>query len=160
MTNVVDSVWEKVEKRGADECWPWTGRSAGKDGRGRMDIGGVEGVYAPRAAYISVNPGAISLRANNGVHVLHRCDNPVCCNPSHLFIGDHADNMADKVSKGRQYKPKGTESPRAKLSAEDVADIRLKKRAGATKKALALLYDVSVATISGALYGRHYRDVQ
>lgn len=48
---------------------------------------------------------------------------------------------------------------RAKLSAEDVRDIRYKKKAGATKKALAMLYEVSEATISGACYGRHYQDV-
>lgn len=68
--------------------------------------------------------------------------------------------MADKKAKGRsKIWSHSTESPRAKLTSEDVFFMRLQKKCGATKKALALLYEVSEATISGAIYGRHYTDV-
>jgi hypothetical protein len=65
-----------------------------------------------------------------------------------------------KVAKGRCPDFRGERAPRAKLSAEDVFWMRLQKKYGATKKALAMLYEVSEATVSGALYGRHYQDVR
>jgi hypothetical protein len=161
MTNSVQSVWDKVERGLWNQCWPWKGYVSG--GYGRLDIDGVEGVRAHRAAYIAANPDCgLSLREDGSreKYVLHRCDNPVCCNPRHLFIGSHDDNMADKKAKGRsKIWRDSTKTPRAKFTADDVFWIRLQKKYGATKKALALLYEVSEATISGALYGRHYNDV-
>ena len=161
----VDVVWKKVKKGRSKECWPWLGYiSTGKrtgisGGYGRLDIDGVAGVYAHRAAYLSANPGSITLGARDGIMVLHKCDNPICCNPKHLFLGTHDDNMADKKAKGRAPHYESTKSPRAKLTADDVFWMRIQKRYGATKKSLAMLYEVSEATVSGACYGRHYRDI-
>ncbi len=158
--NSIHSVWNKVEKRGDSECWPWTGYVS--SGYGRLDINGVKGVYAHRAAYLSKNPGSISLKDDGSKEqcVLHRCDNPRCCNPAHLFLGSHDDNMADKASKGRaNIWSSSIETPRAKLSAEDVFAIRAHKKGGATIKAIQMLYEVSRSTVCGALYGRHYKDI-
>jgi hypothetical protein len=129
-----------------------------------MDLLGEKGVYAHRVAYIAANPRCgLSLKDDGSREqcVLHRCDNPICCNPAHLFVGSHDDNMADKKAKGRsRIWGHSTVTPRAKLTSEDVFWMRLQKKYGATKKALALLYEVSEATVSGALYGRHYQDVR
>lgn len=159
MVNSVFDVWAKVERKRWNQCWPWKGYLS--NGYGRMDLMGIKGVYAHRVAYLATHPGSIDLKDNSSKEkcVLHRCDNPVCCNPRHLFLGSHLANMQDKVSKGRQPRYRSTDSPRAKLSTEDVFWMRIQKRSGATKKALALLYGVSEATVSGALYGRHYTDV-
>lgn len=158
MTNTVDSVWKKVDRRGDDECWPWIGKTKSDNGYGRLDVNGMEGVYAHRVAYLSANPGSIELRFIDEC-VLHHCDNPKCCNPKHLFLGTHQDNMDDKARKGRVGSHKGVAAHRAKLTSEEVFFIRLQKKAGATINALALLYSVSRATISGLLYGRYYTDV-
>lgn len=161
MNHSVKVVWRNVERRRWNQCWPWKGYLS--SGYGRLDIDGVKGVYAHRAAYIAANPRCgLSLKDDGSREqcVLHRCDNPACCNPRHLFVGTHQDNMDDKVAKGRSPKFNGELGPRSKLTAEDVFWIRMQKKYGATKNALALLYDVSVATISGCLYGRHYRDVK
>lgn len=161
MNHAANVVWRKVERRRWNQCWPWKGYLS--SGRGRIDIDGVKGVYAHRAAYIAANPDCGLSLKDNGTRsecVLHRCDNPICCNPRHLFIGSHDDNMADKKAKGRsKIWTHSTASPRAKFTSEDVFWIRLQKKYGATKKALALLYEVSEATISGCCYGRHYTDV-
>ena len=158
MTNTVGSIWKKIRKSGPDDCWLWTGYR-NEQGYGRIDIMGREGVYAHRVAYLAANPGAITLDCRDNLYVLHRCDNPPCCNPAHLFLGTHQDNMDDKIRKGRQVYYKSTESPRAKLTEEDVFWIRMAKKHGATVKALAYLHDVSRSTIGGCLYGRHYKDV-
>lgn len=158
--NNIYSVWDKIEKRGDDECWPWLGYTS--SGYGRIDIDGVKGVYAHRAAYLTKNPGSIELKDDGSMsqHVLHRCDNPKCCNPRHLFLGSHDDNMADKAAKGRaNIWTHSTKTPRAKLTEEDVFCIRIQKKNGATIRALQMLYEVSKSTICGAVYGRHYKDV-
>ena len=162
MVNTVQSIWRKVDVRGPDECWPWKGYRnwsiRGKGGYGRLDICGVQGVYAHRAAYLAANPGSLSLKEKGGIQICHTCDNPICCNPKHMYLGDNAENVRDKVSKGRQARFKSTESPRAKLSEEDVRWIRIQKK-HATCKALALLYEVSPQTIHSLLYGYSYQDL-
>lgn len=160
--NNVHAVWERIDKRRWNQCWQWTGYT--NKGYGRLDIAGVEGVYAHRAAYISANPSCgLSLKDDSDKDrcVLHSCDNPSCCNPRHMFIGSHDDNMDDKVSKGRsKIWEHSTQTPRAKLTTEDVQCIRMQKKYGATIRALCMLYGVSPATIKGVTSRRHYKDVQ
>ena len=155
-------IWSKVDKRGDDECWPWNGYT-NEQGYGRTWIDD-KGYYAHRVIFNLHNPGVITLSAPKSKYetgwLRHSCDNPPCCNPKHLLVGTHDDNMKDKVARNRQTRwGGGVRSPRAKLSAEDVRIIRLHKRDGATIRALALLYEVSRSAISHCVYGRSYQDV-
>lgn len=85
-----------------------------------------------------------------GMHVLHTCDNPLCYNPDHLFLGTPADNMADKVAKGRQAK--GSRLASAKLNEEKVKEIRrLYKAGGTSHRALAREFGVSKSLITQIL---------
>lgn len=154
--NTIKSVWKKVEKRGPDECWPWIGGWKSSNGYGRMDIDGVQGVYSNRAIYLAANPGSISLKVEKDQYVLHTCDNPCCCNPRHLFLGTHKDNMRDKVAKQRTPDFKGTKGPRSKLTQEQVDEIRRIRGYGISANELAPLFGVSKATIQSACSGRHY----
>lgn len=74
------------------------------------------------------------------LHVLHSCDNRLCVNPDHLFLGTCKDNMQDKVAKGRQQDQKGELAPHAVLSEAAVADIRTGRLKGSE---FARLYNVS-----------------
>jgi hypothetical protein len=156
--NTAASFWARVDQRGANDCWPWLGRKS-EFGYGRIDIFGEEGVYAHRVAFFLKYPNRISLREKGGVLVLHHCDNPMCCNPRHLYMGSHDDNMKDKIKRGRQHIVTSIASPRAKLTAHDVSQIRVHRQHGVTRKALALLYDVSVSTIKACTLGRYYKDI-
>lgn len=91
--------WLRVDKRGPDECWPWTGAKNG-NGYGRMKINGTA-YLAHRLAY---EFSKRTLRPNGDYHgrvVRHTCDNPNCCNPKHLIAKDQRANVHDMVKKGR-----------------------------------------------------------
>lgn len=94
--------WEKVNKLTEDECWNWTGSTGGT---GDLVYGrawdGEKLVGAHRYSYELQN-GLIPEGGDvRGMCVCHTCDNPLCVNPAHLFLGTHLDNMHDKVKKGR-----------------------------------------------------------
>lgn len=88
-----DRFWERVNKA-AGGCWEWTGLKH-PTGYGRVQWDG-SGGYAHRAVWV-IKYGAIP----DGMHICHRCDNPGCVNPDHLFLGTVADNMHDRDNKGR-----------------------------------------------------------
>lgn len=94
---IAQRFWAKVDKRAPDECWEWTGARF-QSGYGSILRGG-RGSGCARAHRVSyeMNVGPVP----SGMHVLHRCDNPRCVNPGHLWLGTHADNMADRRAKGR-----------------------------------------------------------
>lgn len=93
---VADRFWPKVNVRGPDDCWEW---AAYRDpnGYGRFSIGPMSKVaLAHRVAY-QLDKGEVG---DNTV-ICHRCDNPPCVNPAHLFAGSQTDNMQDCAEKGR-----------------------------------------------------------
>jgi len=83
-----------------------------------------------------------------GQCVCHRCDTPACINPIHLFLGSHADNMADMVNKGRAHKMRGESSPRARLTADQVREIRRLYAKGETQVALSEAFDTPQTNVS------------
>lgn len=88
----------KLNKRAPNGCWEWTGgRSGNGYGVFHLTVDGKEtSVKTNRQAY-RLYVGEIP----EGMYVLHRCDNRACCNPSHLYLGDHAQNMRDMTERNR-----------------------------------------------------------
>lgn len=90
---------EKVEVRGPDECWPWTGGRRNTYGHGGIRVREGVTAWVHRLAWEFAH-GTIP----EGLFVLHNCpggDNPACCNPAHLWLGTQQDNVADMIRKGR-----------------------------------------------------------
>lgn len=87
--------WKSVQVRGVDECWPWT-RHKTRDGHGMVSV---------RCHWTTAHRFAWELytgvRPEHSDFIMHTCDNPPCCNPAHLVLGNHQANMADMVAKGR-----------------------------------------------------------
>lgn len=156
--NTPDVLWSKVDKRGEDDCWNWLGYK-NKDGYGRTWINDC-GYYAHRVIFDLAYPNTINLRApkrtSDSGFLLHTCDNPSCCNPKHLFIGTHADNMADKVAKGRSPDFSGDKGPRCKLSMSQANEIRKLRKDGISAKKLAEMYGISLPSIKSIIAWRSY----
>ena len=157
--NTAEVLWSKVEKKGEDECWPWLGYSNGKYGRTEIND---KSYYAHRVIFDLVNPGIINLNApkNTDEHgfIMHSCDNPICCNPKHLSIGTHADNMADKVAKGRQkFFPSDT-GPRCKLTMEQARQARQLRKDGISVINLAKQFGISLPSMKTLLAGKSYKE--
>lgn len=103
--------WDRVDTTG--ECWPWTGARQGT-GYGRVALGGHRVAHAHRVSWV-LTFGPIP----SDSFVCHRCDNPPCVRPSHLFLGTHLDNIADMMSKGRHAR-----GGSRKLTVEQVRSIK------------------------------------
>lgn len=159
-----ENFWYRVNKGTPEQCWQWMGhRNTGKRNiksqYGRVDAFGLKGVYVHRLAYFLAHPGEIELKRINEIIVRHTCDNSLCCNPAHLLLGTHEDNVRDMMERGRQTSYTGPGSPNAKLTASDVRAIREQSKAGVSRKALAERFGVSIQTIKAVRSGRHYSDV-
>lgn len=141
------------------DCVLWTGATT--KGYGQLGDGHGRVVYAHRYAWESTF-GPIP----DGMHVLHHCDNPRCVRPDHLFLGTNADNVADKVSKGRHHSPrqlaavpKGERAPTAKLTNVQATEVRqLYAGGGYRQKDLAKLFGVTTMSINGIVLRRSYRE--
>ena len=119
MKSFSERLWEKIRKGNPEECWSWIASKSYK-GYGRIGRNG-----KVRWAHREVYKDKIGSIPDN-MCVCHCCDNPSCCNPKHLFLGTNADNVKDKVKKGRchTYNNEGEKNGMAKLSAETVRNIR------------------------------------
>ena len=143
--------WARVRIGSAVECWEWSGHTNRSYGHPRW-YGRKE--YAHRIAWMLTygDPGSLD--------VLHRCDNPPCCNPAHLFLGTQADNNRDMTNKGRNRGLRGERHPAAKLTASQVAAIRATYATGTTtQEALGARYGVGQYAISRIVRGKGWQDV-
>lgn len=131
--------WSKVKVGDKSECWPWQAKT------NEHGYGYFKDERAHRVAY-EILLGEIP----QGMVACHRCDNRLCCNPFHIFIGTHQDNSDDAVRKGRVKR--GESHPRCKLTEAQVAMIRTSEQSGAD---LAREFGVSPSTISGIRTYRH-----
>ena len=166
-----DRFWRKVACGRKKDCWLWK-LGCTKAGYGQLQIRAVASrpLLAHRVAWELTN-GAIP----DGLHILHRCDNPRCCNPHHLFLGTQRDNNRDRDKKGRvasgdqngaRTRPdrnpfvrnrgsgmSGEKHPQAKLSDKDVAALLAEKKSGISNAALARKYEISQTHVGRIVRG-------
>ena len=149
--------WNRVDTGAADGCWRWMG--AHVSGYGNVWWHG-RARRAHRVAWELTN-GAIG----DGQNVLHRCDNPPCCNPEHLFLGTQAENNADRQMKGRSRRlfkagpghpatmRSGERHWQARLTDADVSAIREARNQDVGLTVLAEKYGVHKTTVSRVARG-------
>lgn len=136
-------------------CWLWTG-NCNQKGYGQIGVGAAGMTTTHKTAYLHFK-GPIP----PGMQILHSCDVPCCCNPDHLSIGTHQDNIDDKMRKGRHkagvhHKLRGEKNHLAKLTEQKVRHI---KRRELTPIEYARLYGVSNSAVRAVLSGKTWRHV-
>lgn len=149
------TVQEKLEKytdrsSGDAACWEWQGGRI-SSGYGAFWSNGSK-MYAHRAAWEEAN-GPIPV----GMFVCHRCDNPACCNPAHLFLGTSADNTNDMMSKGRRRGPRGEAVYQAKMTCGGIRTAEMMRSGGVGVRAIAREMGVARSQIYRALAGKSWR---
>lgn len=143
--------WSKVDLRANVElCWEWK-EAANKGGYGKFKFNKTS-IISSRAAYQifnKTNPGELC--------VLHKCDNRRCCNPYHLFLGTRRDNNVDMVNKGRNKSFYGANHPMARLTEQDISDIKILRQSGVRYAAIGRAYGVTGENISGICRNKHWK---
>lgn len=148
-TPLVIRFWAQTNKREPNQCWLWVG-ATDNDGYGRMGGGGRgKHLRAHRVSW-ELHNGKI----NKGKFILHKCDNPTCVNPKHLFVGTPKDNSEDMVTKKRQAKGEANGSSR--FTGAQIIAIRADTR---LQKIIAIDYSTNQAHISAIKTRRVWRHI-
>lgn len=139
----------KVAVKGPEECWLWMGHKT-RNGYGIFSCDG-KNIRASRAALA----WKVGRRIDRHEHACHRCDNPICVNPEHLFLGDSLTNRLDCCQKNRQCK--GVDHHSAKLTAAKVRRIRTCKESNTE---LARRFGVTQAAVGKVRRGVSWKHVR
>jgi len=137
-----ERILENVEIDQKTLCWNWV-RTKDKNGYGLIGIGRGPQKRAARVSY-SEFVGIIP----DGMLVCHKCDNPACVNPIHLFIGTPRDNTQDMIRKGRRFTTKGEGHHKSKLKDDEVLQIRRLFSYGLALKEIASAYGICFQQVS------------
>lgn len=147
--------WSKVDRRGENECWEWQG-GANEQGYGRFRIDGR--LYSPHRLAFEMVYGPVPKHPSyHGMVIMHTCDNPRCCNPTHLRLGFQRDNVQDMINKGRFNRRRGEKHPNAKLTPEIIRAIRADTR---TEREIAAAYGLSKGTVSNIRLRKRWAHVR
>lgn len=146
---VEERFWRKVSPEPNTGCWLWT----------RADDGYGYGVFRVEGKTLKAHRFAFQLAHGRdpfpGLYVCHKCDQPACVNPEHLFEGTQKDNIHDAMFKGRAAR--GARSGGAHLTEEKVREIRRRSEMGETHSQLAKEFCVTISNISAITLGRSWR---
>ena len=147
--NAESRFWNKVNRDAEVACWLWTGCVTPK-GYGLFDAGKL--TLTHRHAW-ALSCGEVPV----GMQVLHKCDVRACVRPDHLFLGTNADNVKDKMSKGRHRFNVGEGMHNAKLTEDKVRYIRADTR---EQKFIAADYGIDQAVVSRVKSGKAWKHVK
>lgn len=142
----------RPERPDLGPCWLWVG-NRGKKGHGTTSLKTGKRILVHRLAWFLTHGKLPDLC------VCHRCDNPPCCNPAHLFEGTIQDNNADMYAKGRNGQPHGEAAGQTRFTEADVREIRRLSSVGLSQRKIAEIFKTRNSTIWAILSRRTWRHV-
>ncbi len=145
-----DRFWAKVDKRGPNECWEWTGARTSKN----------YGNFWTGSRYVTAS--SFSYELHNGPLLddqmaCHTCDNPPCINPAHLFPGTFVENMQDMVNKGRSLR--GEAHNMRRLTESQVREMRRLASAGELQANIADMFGVTFQHVSAIVLRKKWSHI-
>lgn len=151
----IDKFWKRVNITGLLDCWEWQGAKNQK-GYGLVwkDQHHPSSAhrFAWEATYYPIPKGKL---------ILHKCDNPPCCNPNHLYLGTNQDNMNDRKKRNPHHpRTMGENHPSAKLTEHNVREIKRLIAKGDQQKDIAKGFSVSTTAISRINTGRTWTHIK
>jgi len=148
-----DRFWDHVTRGSTRDCWEWDG-SRSLSGYGVIAAEKRGRVYLAHRLSWEIHHGPIPA----GLCVLHRCDNPPCVNPRHLWLGTKADNNRDRGEKGRgrESRQSGLDNPGAKLTEGEAREVVALVAAGWTQQAVADKFGISQPQVSRIVRGESW----
>lgn len=148
--------WEKIDVRGDNDCWEWLA-CKGRTGYGRIRLPRKRETGNAHRIVYTLTYGNVP----RGKIVCHRCGNPSCCNPKHLYAGTFSDNNMDRVRHGKQAggANKGSKHHMAKLKRRDITEIRGLRASGSTLPEIAKRYGVGISQIHRIVTRKSWRHV-
>jgi hypothetical protein len=155
--SVEERFWDKVDKQLESGCWEWQGALNG-NGYGNLSVYG-RCVLAHRFSYELKN-------GETKNHILHKCHNPKCVNPQHLYEGDQRDNINDMIEANRGSNRNGgnnymgEKSNLSDLSKENVIEIKRRYKNGEYPSSIVDDFDVTIKAIEKICYERTWTHIQ
>lgn len=131
--------WDKVQRGAPSQCWPWLGY-VGPSGHGRTSYKCFSIITSRKAWILTYGP------VSSDLCVLHKCDNALCCNPGHLYLGTRADNMIDRWSAASPNE-RGARLHRHVMTLAQIEELFQMRREGVLLVDCAKKFGVSVATV-------------
>lgn len=145
------NLWAKIDKKSETECWIWQGTKT-TAGYGVLRVN-YKLKYAHRLMWILHNKTDIPKRGC----ICHSCDNPPCCNPAHLFLGSHSDNMKDAKAKGRISH--GISHFLTELTEDDIRQIRYLGQTNISHKDIGKRFDITRMSVNDIIHKRTWAHV-
>lgn len=164
--SLMERFFEKVQK--TQSCWVWTAARY-RTGYGSIGLGDGRGSAKAHRVSWELHKGPIP----NGIEVCHQCDNPLCVNPDHLWLGTHAENMRDMAQKKRstigdrnpsrlypERVARGERNGHAKLDETDVHALRIMARCGQKHGDIARVFGISSSLVSMIAAGKRWHHLK
>lgn len=158
-TATYEEKWNKIKNEferlviKKEGCWSWKNKSL-TNGYVKINIGRSKSILGHRISWI-IHNGKI----DNKLFVLHKCDNPQCTNPEHLFLGTPKDNSQDCLNKNRKNVAKGSNHYNVKLTEIDVIKIKELLKLGYSQRKLAKIFNISSSNIQNIADGKIWKDI-
>lgn len=142
----------KYVEHGPDDCWTWTGSADARTGHGEFHVSVERGRVKAQSFALELATGK---RCPEGQGGLHHCDNPPCVNPAHVYYGTQKQNAADMVE--RQRHQIGEQRPNARLTSEQVVEIRERFAGGETFTVLRAEFGLTSGAVSNIVNGKNWK---